>query len=217
MTTRGVITGFLFSALGGMAASALASAAQSPSPDGVIAVARFSVSAPASEGWRRVVDHAGSRISLTRRGTRAGSVARVTSIVIGAIEPGEGATRLPGDSLARGVIGREVAAARGEGRASGDFKVGDVQVTDTLAGRLKVYILRYRREMTSWKNTGWAEAMTVYYYFAPDFPEQRGLMRVQVCERFQVGSVGNQAPDDGGIAWSMIGQLQDETTGLAVR
>jgi hypothetical protein len=217
MTAQSAFTGLLLAGLAAMAVPAPASTTQSPHPDPVAEAAGFSAIAPAGEGWLAAVSRADGRISFTRRSTHQGAVARVTFILIGAIDASARAAGVAGDSLAHLLMSEEVAAARAEGRASGDYRLGDVQVSDTLAERLAVYVLRYRREMTSWKYAGWAEATTVYFYFAPDFPEQHRLMRVQVSERFQVRSTGNQAPDDSATAWSLIQQLQGGGSSLSLR
>jgi hypothetical protein len=217
MTTQSAFTGFLLAGLAGMAVPAPASTTQSPHPDPVAEVAGFSAIAPAGEGWLTAVSRADGRISFTRRSTHQGAVARVTSIVIGMIDADAGAAGVAGDSLVGLRVSGEIAHARAEGRASGDYRLADVQVSDTLVGQVEVYVLRYRREMTSWKYAGWAEATTVYFYFAPDFPEQHRLMRVQVSERFQVRSTGNRAPDDSATAWSLIQQLQGQGAGLSLR
>jgi len=217
MTTQSAFIGFVLSVLAGVAVPAQRSAAQSPNPDPGLELARFTAAGPATEGWLMTVNQADAGVSFTRRNTHQGSVALVTSIVIGMVESGPVEAGTSSDSVARLVMAGHVAADRAEGRATGDYKVRDVQLSDTLDGQIRVYVLRYRREMTSWKHSGWAETMTAYYYFAPDFPGQHKLVRVLVHEQFQVQSTGNQAPDESDTAWSVIQRLQGEGGGLSLR
>lgn len=216
MTTQSAFIGFVMAVLAGVV-PAQRSAAQSPDPAPGLELARFTAAGPATEGWLMVVNQADASVSFTRRNTYQGSVALVTSIVIGMVEPGTVEAATSSDSVARLVMAGQVAADRAEGRATGDYQVRDAQLSDTLRGQVKVYVLRYRRAMTSWKRSGWVEAMTVYYYFAPDFPEQHRMVRLLLSEQFQVRSTGNQAVDESATAWSVIERLQGEGTGLSLR
>jgi len=217
MTTQSALIGLMLSALAGSAGAAPLAATQSPGPDSGYETARFAVAGPATEDWVMTVSTADGQVSYTRRSTHQGSVARVTSIVIGTLQPGAVEAGMPADSLAQLVLDEQVTTDRTQARATGDYKLADVQTSDTMIGQRKVHVLRYRRVMTSWKSAGWVEAMTVYLFFAPDFPEQHRLVRVQVSQRFQVRSVGNEAPDDSATVLSVIQRLQGEASGLSLR
>ncbi len=217
MTTQSALIGLMLSALAGSAGAAPLTATQSPGSDSSFEPARQAVAGPATDDWVMTVSTADGQVSYTRRSTHQGSVARVTSIVIGTIQAGAVEAGMAGDSLARVVLEAQVTMDRSRARATGDYKLADVQTSDTLIGQRKVHVLRYRRVMTSWKSAGWVEAMTVYLFFAPDFPEQHRLVRVQVSERFQVRSVGNEVPDDSATVLSVIQRLQGEATGLSLR
>ena len=213
MTTQSALIGFMLSTLAG----ATVLAAQAPRSDPGFELLHLEISGLKGDEWSTSVDDAAGRITYSRRGTYQGSVARLSSIVIGMVEAGAVDAGMAGDSLAGQVMAARVVGDRARGRATGDYRVAEVQASDTVIGQLKVYVLRYRRVMMSWKNAGWAEALTVYLFFSPDFPEQHQLIQVEVSEKFQVRSTGNQAPEDSAAALMVIGQLQGESGRLSSR
>jgi len=178
-------------------------------------VTGYAVSRPAENGWAASVDETRQQVTFTRRRTFRGSVARVTSVTVrAAVVTGE---RVTADETVQALMTARVRSARENGRATGDYAVTDVVLSDTTVDGMHLVTLKYRRVMQSWRNDGWTEETTLYVHVPSDFADRHQLVEIQVSERYLLASQGEVGPQDAVSVASVVGGLQDRAAQLSAR